>query len=68
MELEFTWIDALMIIIVFVTIGLITGKNEYDKKLKKVQLNTDEIEENRYQELEKRVKVLEDTQKKSSHE
>lgn len=68
MELEFTWVDAVMIIIVFITIGLITGKDEYDKKLKKEQQNADELEENKYQELEKRVRVLEDTQKKSSHE
>ena len=32
MPLEFTWIDALMIIAIFTTTGLVTGKIEYDKK------------------------------------
>ena len=32
MELEFTWIDVIMIISVFVIVGLISGKNEFDKK------------------------------------
>ena len=35
MELEFTWVDALMIILMFITFGLVSGKNEYDKKMAK---------------------------------
>jgi len=35
MELEFTWVDALMIILMFTVFGLISGKNEYDKKMAK---------------------------------
>ena len=43
MELEFTWVDAVMIILMFITFGLVSGKNEHDKKMaKKKQENNDE--------------------------
>jgi len=32
MELAFNWIDALMIVSVFIVLGLISGKNTYDGK------------------------------------
>ena len=43
MELEFTWVDALMIMFVFITLGLMSAKDEYDKKMaKKERENNDE--------------------------
>ncbi len=43
MELEFTWVDAVMIILMFITFGLVSGKNEYDKKIaKKEEENSNE--------------------------
>ena len=43
MELEFTWVDALMITLIFITLGLMSGKDEYDKKLaNKERENNDE--------------------------
>ncbi len=42
MELEFTWIDALMITLVFITLGLMSGKKEYDKKVAKEEENSNE--------------------------
>ena len=43
MGLEFTWVDALMIILMFSVFGLISGKHEYDKKMsKKEQESSDE--------------------------
>jgi len=43
MELEFTWVDALMITLIFITLGLMSGKDEYDKKLaKKEEENSNE--------------------------
>jgi len=43
MELEFTWVDAVMIILIFITFGLVSGKNEYYKKIaKKEEENSNE--------------------------
>ena len=43
MEVEFTWVDAVMIILMFSVFGLISGKNEYNKKMaKKEQGSSDE--------------------------
>ncbi len=43
MELVFTWVDALMIILVFSLLGLMSGKDAHDKKVsKKEQENNDE--------------------------
>ena len=43
MELEFTWVDALMITLMFITLGLMSGKDEYDKNMaKKEQKSNDE--------------------------
>ncbi len=43
MELEFTWVDALMITFIFITLGFMSGKNEHDKKkAKKEQDNNNE--------------------------
>jgi len=41
MGLEFTWIDAVMIVFIFITFGLVSGKHEYEKKLTK-EKDTDE--------------------------
>jgi len=32
--LGFTWVDAVVIAMIFITIGLVSGKNSYDKKHK----------------------------------
>jgi len=43
MELEFTWVDAVMIILMFITYGLVSGKTEHDKKrAKEEEENNDE--------------------------
>ena len=44
MALEFTWVDAGMIILMFTVYGLISGKKEHDKKMakKKEEENNDE--------------------------
>jgi len=42
MELEFTWVDALMITFIFITLGLISGKKAYDKKMAKEEENSNE--------------------------
>lgn len=43
MEIQFTWVDAAMIILMFITFGLVSGKNEYNKKMaKKEKENNDE--------------------------
>lgn len=44
MELVFTWVDALMIISVFILLGLMSGKDAHDKKIakKKEEENNDE--------------------------
>ncbi len=43
MELEFTWVDVLMITFIFITLGLMSGKDEYDKKMaKKEEENNNE--------------------------
>ncbi len=42
MELEFTWVDAVMIILMFTVFGLISGKNEHDKKMAKKEQDTND--------------------------
>ena len=37
MELEFTWIDAVMITLIFITLGLMHGKDVHDKKIAKIE-------------------------------
>ena len=42
MELEFTWVDALMITLIFITLGLMSGKDDHDKKMAKDEENSNE--------------------------
>jgi len=44
-EFEIDWMFFIVLFLVFITAGLVTGKNEHDKKLKKEKQKVDEIEE-----------------------
>ena len=37
MELEFTWVDAVMTILIFITLGFMSGKDTHDEKMAKIE-------------------------------